>query len=100
MPFSLAVSITEAMIARRSAPPSLPANNAYEARTGRAFISPCCTAFVREFLVDGQLWLAGSVIGHGWSAPCRGSIDDINDTGTVVEADGTERPVRWSPSRP
>ena len=71
-----------------------------EARTGRAFISPCCTASVREFLVDGQLWLAGSVAGHGWSAPWRGSIDDINDTGTIVRADGTECPIRWSPSRP
>ena len=27
-------------------------------RTGRAFITPCCTAGSREFLVDGVLWLA------------------------------------------
>lgn len=37
-------------------------------RTGRAFISPCCTAAVREFRVDGVLYLASSVVGHGWSA--------------------------------
>ena len=68
------------------------------ARTGRAFISPCCTASLTEFLVDGELWLAGSVAGHGWGKPWRGSVDDINDTGTLVERDGTERPVRWRPA--
>ena len=68
------------------------------ARTGRAFISPCCTASVTEFLVDGQLWLAGSVAGHGWSQPWQGSVDDINDTGTMVEADGTERRIYWRPA--
>ena len=67
------------------------------ARTGRAFISPCCTASIREFLVDGTLWLAGSVAGHGWGQPWMGRIEDINDTGTLVDADGTERPTRWNP---
>ena len=69
------------------------------ARTGRSFISPCCTASVAEFLVDGTLRLAGRVAGHGWSEPWHGSIDGINDTGTVVEADGTERRVFWSDQR-
>lgn len=68
-------------------------------RTGRAFISPCCTASVREFLVEGVLYLASSVAGHGWSAPWPGSIDAINDTGTIVAADGTERRIRWTPGR-
>jgi hypothetical protein len=68
------------------------------ARTGRAFISPCCTASVTEFLVDGQLWLAGSVAGHGWSQPWQGSVDDINDTGTLVDADGSERRIYWRPT--
>ena len=68
------------------------------ARTGRAFISPCCRASVTEFLVDGQLRLAGSVAGHGWSQPWQGSVDDINDTGTLVEADGTERRIYWRPT--
>lgn len=67
-----------------------------DARTGRAFISPCCTASVREFRIDGVLWLAGHVAGHGWSEPWHGSIDGINDTGTKVDADGTERRVFWS----
>ena len=63
---------------------------------GRAFISPCCTASIREFLSDGQLWLVGRVAGHGWSAPWPGRIEDINDTGTLVDADGSERPVYWT----
>ena len=67
-------------------------------RTGRAFISPCCTASVTEFLVDGQHWLASSVAGHGWSQPWLGSVDDINDTGTLVEDDGTERRIYWRPT--
>lgn len=70
-----------------------------DVQTGRAFISPCCTASVREFRVDGVLWLAGSVAGHGWVEPWQGSIDDINDTGTLVDADGTERRVFWSAGR-
>ncbi len=70
-----------------------------DTRTGRGCISPCCTASVEEFRVDGVLWLAGSVIGHGWSAPWQGSIKAINDTGTIVEADGTERAVFWSARR-
>ena len=34
-------------------------------RTGRAFITPCCTASADEFLVEGVLWLAFHVTGHG-----------------------------------
>ncbi len=67
-------------------------------RTGRAFISPCCTAGTFEFLVDGTLWLAFNVAGHGWGSPHQGSIDEINDTGTKVDTDGTERRVRWIPT--
>ena len=71
----------------------------HDTRTDRAFISPCCTASVREFRIDGVLWLAGHVAGHGWSAPWQGCIDGINDTGTRVDADGTERRVVWSAAR-
>ena len=69
------------------------------ARTGRAFISPCCTAGIDEYLVDGILWLAGHVTGHGWAAPWQGRIEDINDTGTIVDADGRERRVFWRADR-
>ena len=68
-------------------------------RTGRAFISPCCTSSVREFLVDGVFYLAGSVAGHGWNQPWPGRIEDINDTGTLVAADGTERRVFYSAAK-
>ena len=68
-------------------------------RTGRAFITPCCTASTREFLVDGVLYLASRVAGHGWWPARRGRIEDINDTGTLVEADGTERRVYWRADR-
>ena len=68
-------------------------------RTGRAFISPCCTASVTEFRFDGVLWLAGNVAGHGWNEPWQGNIDDINDTGTKVAANGTERRVFWVAGR-
>ena len=68
-------------------------------RTGRAFISPCCTASVREFRRDGVLYLASSVAGHGWSTPWRGRIEDINDTGTIVGEDGSERRVCWRGDR-
>lgn len=68
-------------------------------RTGRAFITPCCTASTREFLVDGVLYLASRVAGHGWSPAWRGRIEDVNDTGTLVEADGTERRVYWRADR-
>jgi hypothetical protein len=66
--------------------------------TGRAFIISCCTASVTEFLVNAQLWLAGSVAGHGWTKPWPGSIDDINETGTLVDANRTERPIHWRPT--
>ena len=67
--------------------------------TGRKFISPCCTASTCEFKAHGVLYLASRVAGHGWSAPWRGSIEDINDDGTTVEADGTERRIRWQADR-
>jgi len=59
------------------------------------FISPCCTASVQEFLADGTLRLASHVAGHGWSAAWPGRIEGINDDGTIVEADGSERRIRW-----
>ncbi len=68
-------------------------------RTGRAFITPCCTSATREFIVDGVLYLASHVNGHGWFPPERGRIEDINETGTLVEADGTERRIRWRSDR-
>lgn len=68
-------------------------------RTGRAFITPCCTAATHEFLVGGVHWLASSVIGHGWSRPWRGQVEDIDDTGTLVDVDGSERPIRWRADR-
>ncbi len=68
-------------------------------RTGRKFISPCCTASVCEFLADGTLHLASSVAGHGWSAAWSGCVEDINDDGTIVGADGTERRIRWRAER-
>lgn len=73
-------------------------------RTGRQFISPCCTASVSEFCVDSTLHLASHVTGRGWSAAWPGQIEDINDDGTIigadiVEADGTERRIRWQSER-
>jgi hypothetical protein len=70
-----------------------------EAKTGRMFITPCCTASVNEFLVDGELWMCGSVAGHGWGKPWKGKVEDINDTGTMVDADGSERKVYWRADR-
>lgn len=65
-------------------------------KTGRKFISPCCTASITEFLLpSGRTMLAGSVAGHGWSQPYAGTIDGINDTGTKVDADGAERACHW-----
>ena len=66
-------------------------------RTGRAFITPCYTASLHEFLVDGELWLAFHVAGHGWQSPRRGRIENVNDTGTLAAADGSERSVFWKP---
>ena len=66
-------------------------------RTGWSFIMPCCTSSVREFLVDGTYYLAQSVAGHGWSQPWPGRVQNINDTGTIVSPDGTERQIRWKP---
>ena len=67
--------------------------------TGRAFIAPCCTSSVREFIADEVLYLASRVAGHGWSAPWPGRIEDINDTGTLVQKDGSEQPIRWRADR-
>jgi len=63
--------------------------------TGRAFISPCCTSSIREFIKDGRVWLVGRVAGHGWNTPRLGLIDDINDTGILADGD-REVPVRYS----
>ena len=68
-------------------------------RTKRCFITPCCTAGTHEFLVDGAYYLAFQVAGHGWSPAWPGRIDDINDTGTLVDADGTERKIYWRAGR-
>ncbi len=68
-------------------------------RTGRSFISPCCTARTHEILVDGILHLALRVAGHGWFPACPGRIEDINDHGTLVDADGTERRLHWRADR-
>ncbi len=68
-------------------------------RTGRKFTTPCCAASSHEFRVDGVLHLASRVAGHGWSVPWRGCIEDINDTGTVVEQDGSERRIHWQGAR-
>ena len=68
-------------------------------RTGRAFISLCCTAGTYEFCVDGTRYLSTSVAGHGWFAARPGRIEDINDTGTLVEAPGNERRVYWRTDR-
>ena len=68
-------------------------------RTGRAFITPCCTASTHEFCVDTVHYLASRVAGHGWSAPWPGRIEDINDDGVIVEADGAERRIRWQAER-
>lgn len=64
-------------------------------RTGRKFITPCCTASQTEFMWDGVLWLAFHVAGHGWFSARPGSIDCINDDGTIVERNGGERRIRW-----
>ena len=66
-----------------------------EARTGWSFTSPCCTAGVTEFLVNGLYYLAGSVAGHGWSQPWIGRVTDINDDGTITRPDGTEYRICW-----
>lgn len=68
-------------------------------RTGRKFISPCCTASHTEFLVDGVLHLASHVTGHGWWPAQPGRVEDINDACTLVGADGTERQVHWLADR-
>lgn len=45
-------------------------------RTGRKFITPCCTSSLHEFVADGTLHLASRVAGHGWSAALeRAGID-------------------------
>jgi hypothetical protein len=68
--------------------------------TGRMYISPCCTAGVDEFqMPDGTLMLIGSVAGHGFGQPWAGSVDDINETGTIVGHDGIERAVVWRPEK-
>ena len=68
-------------------------------RTGRAFISPCCAAGTFEFCVDDTHYLSTSVAGHGWFPARPSRIEDINDTGTLVEAPGKERRVYWRADR-
>jgi hypothetical protein len=65
--------------------------------TGRKFITPCCTASTIEYVDEsGHTWLRSQVVGHGWTSDYfRGAVDEINDGGTVVEADGSERRVYW-----
>lgn len=68
--------------------------------TGWKYISPCCTASVEEFLLpDGSIWCIGSVAGHGFSKPWGGTIADINEYGTIVRPDGTERRCVYDPSK-
>ncbi len=68
-------------------------------RTGHMFITPCCTGSVHEFYVGATLHLVSHVAGHGWSATWPGRIEGINDDGTIVGADGTERRIRWRAER-
>ena len=70
-----------------------------ECRTGRAFITPCCTGKQTEYRVDGVLYLVFHVAGHGWFPARPGSIDQINDTGTIVDSSGQERRVYWRADR-
>ena len=67
-------------------------------RTGRAFITPY-NASSTEFLVDGVLYIASAVVGRGWWPARPGRVEDINHTGTLVEADGTERRIVWRADR-
>ena len=56
-------------------------------RTGRMFVTPCCTAGVFKFRADSTHHLASHVAGHGWSAAWPGQIEGIDDNGTIVEAE-------------
>ena len=67
-------------------------------RTGRACTTPY-NASSTEFLVDGVLYIASAVVGHGWWPARPGRVEDINHTGTLVEADGTERRIVWRADR-
>jgi hypothetical protein len=60
--------------------------------TGRMFIPPCCTAATVEFVNSDEVtYLRCRVAGHGWtSEPWEDSLDNVNDTGTFVDYDGTE----------
>ncbi len=77
--------------------PELPFPDA--CRTGRAFITPCCTAGTYEFLFEDVLYLSFHVAGHGWFPARPGRIEDINDTGTICDGTGNERRVYWRPDR-
>lgn len=67
--------------------------------TGRKFITPCCTVSTHEYLVDATYYLVSHVAEYGWSKPWCGSLDDINETGTLVDAGGHERAVYYDASR-
>ncbi len=84
---------------RKRAAPRPEGRNAAGRFEGRKFISPCCIASVSEFCVDSTLHLASHVTGHGWSAAWPGQIEDINDDGTIIGADRTERRIRWQAER-
>jgi len=77
------------------APPFL--DTCRTSRTGRMSSALYCTASVLEFFGGGTLTvhLASHVAGHGWSAAWPGRIEGINDDGQIVEADGSERRIRW-----
>lgn len=49
--------------------------------------------------MDGVLYLAFHATGYGWFFPSHGRIEDVNNTGTLVEADGTERRIQWQADR-
>lgn len=57
------------------------------------------TASTHEFLMDGAIHLASWVAGLGWFEPRSGCVEDINDDGTLADADGTERRLRWRAGR-
>jgi hypothetical protein len=69
--------------------------------TGNQFISRCCTASTKEFVVDGERWLVGTVAGHGWNQkPFKGWAADVNGSGSFCrKGEGSraraETPFSW-----
>ena len=68
-----------------------------ETRTGRLFIYPSGTAIIREFLVNGVLWLSSYTAQTGWSDPWPASLGTVNDNGLLVDSFGTASRVYRSP---